>query len=483
MEQEFVYSPVRLMTRLPSGPIEKIFLSGAAYISAPIVDENGNLFILWRGVSGAIGHELVESIFMQKLMPDGKPVFGTVPKVVSQFMFDNVDVSGRQAAEAQGLVTDGSGGCFYLCGAYVMRFGPMLDSLLPVGNPLRGHSEAIWRFPSSVRFTQDHYSWITSYVDIASDGLGGALVFWFDQPQGESPTAVRAQRISPEGKALWGENGIALINNKEITPHGKAVSDGKGGAVAIVSMGEYGNDSMVVFFSDGRRARTSVPLGIDVRDDECYRIAPDGLGGMYIFYEKSIIHGNTREQSSAMCLMRVSSDGKVAFDVCVDEFGGAKELYLRADEKCALLSWRRTEAPDNPDEDYPKLHIHFARISQVGSNAYARAKMQIPAVVGQCEMPNDTGLLSMLADGEETYVLFESLVNDERSQTGVSTNVWLQKIDREGKMAYDSLGKRVHPGYSPFLVRMNGRAAAVLFEALTTEDSTQDWAVPLFTFI
>lgn len=70
-------------------------------------------------------------------------------------------------------------------------------------------------------------------VDVMPDGAGGAIVTWFGPSPG-TPTLYRmaAQRLSPTGARLWGDNGVdANTPAANIYYPGTSISDGAGGVI------------------------------------------------------------------------------------------------------------------------------------------------------------------------------------------------------------------------------------------------------------
>jgi hypothetical protein len=67
-------------------------------------------------------------------------------------------------------------------------------------------------------------------LQMAGDGMGGAIITWQDQRESSSETDIYAQRINGAGEIQWTPNGVALTGNGRST--GPAiVSDGEGGAI------------------------------------------------------------------------------------------------------------------------------------------------------------------------------------------------------------------------------------------------------------
>ena len=75
---------------------------------------------------------------------------------------------------------------------------------------------------------------VHSQVDpqIVSDGAGGALVTWNDdRGTGTGDTDIFAQRLDPNGAALWTPNGEAICSARGTQLYGRVIPDPAGGAI------------------------------------------------------------------------------------------------------------------------------------------------------------------------------------------------------------------------------------------------------------
>ena len=61
-------APLRLMTGIPAVvPHHPVILASTPLTCPPVVDAAGNLLVVWRNISGAVGRFPVTSLYMQKL--------------------------------------------------------------------------------------------------------------------------------------------------------------------------------------------------------------------------------------------------------------------------------------------------------------------------------------------------------------------------------------------------------------------------------
>jgi len=64
-----------------------------------------------------------------------------------------------------------------------------------------------------------------------SDGAGGSILAW--TRRNENDTSIYAQRISADGVAMWGTNGMLICTTPHILSFPNLISDGAGGAIII----------------------------------------------------------------------------------------------------------------------------------------------------------------------------------------------------------------------------------------------------------
>jgi len=88
------------------------------------------------------------------------------------------------------------------------------------------NGKAIWHEPVMVAAADES----KGELRMISDGLGGAIIIWQVYENYISDN-IFAQRISPKGERLWGDNGIVACEADGIQKHPAVVSDTKGGAV------------------------------------------------------------------------------------------------------------------------------------------------------------------------------------------------------------------------------------------------------------
>lgn len=462
-----------LVRTLPRAPV-RIGPGGESWLCPPAADTDGNLFVLWRGITG-FRNGLVESLFFQRVAA-GSPVSAT-PAVVWQGSFDLVDNSANPAAGAAAVVPDDAGGAYYLCGPWVLRIDGQGKNLWP------GQSQ-----PSRVRVNSDRQENIGA-LRIFPDGRGGVLAVW------RSSRGVRAQRIAPAGTLSWGADGINLYGKKDEAErtYGRAVPDGKGGLVAFLMSNTYEENRKprVVFFDGaGRLVRQSAPLelGITLENDSAYEIESDGQGGLYILYSRYTrtgppLQGHAYRRFREVRLVRVDSSGRTVFAAGLS--GGRDlvpdRLLLRGGSGNGVLaSWQHTVLADDPDDGDDMLHIEIGlRRADGGSPWRGNAVLRLKAETGPDKWKTETGLRDMLQHGDRVYFVRDAMAPGAGGRH--ANNVFLHRIDGSGKVLDAGEGRRIsgeYGGYWPYLL-LHGTRPVLVYHSSRAIGGVRDFVVPV----
>lgn len=118
------------------------------------------------------------------------------------------------------------------------------------------------------------------WPDIASDGLGGAIIAWCDYltPGGYD---IYAQRVNTSGNVMWGADGVAICTAPAGQGHPEMTSDGAGGA--IIAWGDYRTNPFSDIYAqrvDGSGNVKWMTDGVVVSEmgtaSEAYQITSDG---------------------------------------------------------------------------------------------------------------------------------------------------------------------------------------------------------------
>ncbi len=135
---------------------------------------------------------------------------------------------------------------------------------------------------------------------VVSDGAGGAIVvFEMEGPPGGKHAGdidIGAQRLSPDGKLLWGEPLVPVSSSAMIERNPTAVADGRGGVIVFFEMvareGEYAGDVEIGaqrIDAEGNRVwqkgERSVLVATSRWDERKPKAVSDGKGGALVLFE------------------------------------------------------------------------------------------------------------------------------------------------------------------------------------------------------
>lgn len=126
---------------------------------------------------------------------------------------------------------------------------------------------------------------------IISDGLGGAIIAWYDGRSNDTYD-VYAQKINSSGVVQWTADGIAVcIEANDDQFNVRLISDGAGGA--IITWQDYRNGNADIYAqridSNGNAlwAANGVAVCTQAQDQNNPRITSDAIGGAIITWEDS----------------------------------------------------------------------------------------------------------------------------------------------------------------------------------------------------
>lgn len=176
-------------------------------------DESGGAIVTWG--DGRDYGDTNWDVYVQRLDADGKA------------LWLNDGVSLCVASEGQysrQLVSDGSGGAIIAWGD--RRQGSGNDDIY--ARRVYSDGTAAWTADGVSLCVAADYQ---ARPQIASDGLGGAIVTWEDLRQGGVNYDIYVQRVGGDGKTIWDDNGVSLCVANDIQRYPQMICDGSGGAI------------------------------------------------------------------------------------------------------------------------------------------------------------------------------------------------------------------------------------------------------------
>ena len=274
-------------------------------------------------------------------------------------VYQNTPISVWQGERfVEDLLSDSSGGAFIVWADY-SNFSPairVLTQRVSADGYIRWQDEG-------VRVSLSSAYQLTPQM--CSDGSGGFIIAWVDTRFGNED--IFAQRISPDGNRLWGDNGVAITTAdfyqdlREITP------DGNGGALIVWKDGRYTIDGdifaqkvdsngIVQWTTDG--TAVCVISGENGGPD----IVSDGAGGAFVVWDDNRPGAIYMQHLDAMGMPLWSVNG---IQICkLPSCGGGVPEILNDETGGSIVIWK-------------KVGIHAQRVTSAGNILWGTGGIQI----------------------------------------------------------------------------------------------------------
>jgi len=188
---------------------------------------------------------------------------------------------------------------------------------------------------------------LSKYLQIISDGAGGAIVFWIDNGGGRWPT-IYTQRINANGAIEWAAKGVAVSKNIESIP--QIISDGFGGAI----MTWVKNEDIYAQKINSSGVVEWTPKGVAVctADDEQTfpQIVSDGEGGAIIAWKdnrnaRNMVTRNLKVSPSDIYAQKINKNGVVQWkadgtEVIINDSYIYPLQIVRDRDGGAIIAWK-----------------------------------------------------------------------------------------------------------------------------------------------
>jgi hypothetical protein len=261
--------------------------------------------------------------------------------------------------------------------------------------------------------------------NLTSDGVGGAIITWFDLRNGWPNGCVAVQRVNANGDPLWQANGISLADSASAWAYPEITGYGTAGAI-VTWIGKNGEVYTQKIDTSGAIQWTSGGVLLDLNGSTPH-IIPDNSGGAFVaWYSYNAEHTNTD-----IFAQHIGSDGVVTGLSTGDSIccvtGYQQNPRLVSDGSGgAIISWidHRTE-----NENYP----YAQRVGAGGEVLWAKNGLQIATTNAYYRIP-------IVSDGTDGAI-FTWL-------GGNSADVYVQRINGNGTPQWTS-DVRLTVGTSP----------------------------------
>jgi hypothetical protein len=276
---------------------------------------------------------------------------------------------------------------------------------------------------------------------VTGDGTGGAIVVYEDIKGGDHHDFY-VQKISPEGKTVWGDEGILVGGGYKKfdsyhDPH--IVSDGSGGALVFWHVWPSDQQQESVSHITSVDSRGNVRWQREVRWAD-YMIS-DGAGG-------AIIATDSSYDERTLFMTKLDSDGGFPWGedgvmIGIHNKYSANSLELTDDETAGtIVTWQEFQSEPGPEPHRPIIthRIYAQRINAEGSLAWRQEGVLLYATPEgvYSEGPKVT------SDGSGGAIAIWQQVPRGRIESGspeaLLMDVYVQKIDASGSIFWKPNG-------------------------------------------
>jgi hypothetical protein len=252
-----------------------------------------------------------------------------------------------------------------------------------------------------------------------TDGAGGAIIAWQDYRGGLAD--IYAQRLDPNGDALWTANGV-LAQDEGNAGEPRLISDGAGGAIFTWVDGSGNGFGVYAQRIDPNGTSIWMVDGVTVGDasgnQNDPRLTSDGAGGAIFAWEDQRVNKDIYAQ-------RVSSGGTALWTlngvaICTDSESQQNQQLTSDRAGGAIITWQ-DDRSGNDD-------IYAQRIDPNGSVLWTADGIAVCSATGLQQNPQIT------SDGAGGAVI---VWEDKRSG---DTNIYAQRIDADGNPLWTAGG-------------------------------------------
>jgi len=268
-------------------------------------------------------------------------------------------------------------------------------------------------------------------IDACSDGDNGAIAVWQDYRDSNTSTPkIYGQRLSNTGELLWGDDGIEISPYTRQQTKPLITTDGEGGGIVAWSEVTPLYDNRVSAARVDQNGNTlwsivvaDTPPNPGPYDDIVECIIADGEGGAFICYQVQIPYNYN------LYVRRVDGDGNLVwgddFDVilCDENFIQKETVGINVGSEGAVFAWQDARVTGEESD------IYAQRVQLDGNIAWDEDGKLINGVTGDQASPQ------IASDGAgHLFITWEDF------STGVNLDLYIQKIDMDGNLLYDTNG-------------------------------------------
>lgn len=310
---------------------------------------------------------------------------------------------------------------------------------------------AQWTADGVLASTHPNPYYYIGFLELTTDGSGGAIVTWSGYRDGFFWDEVVAQRVDASGTVVWAphEVTVCIENGYHYAP--TIAPDGSGGAIIAWSDGRFGVSGLFATRLDANGGHVWSPFGMPVSVGpmayDPSRIISDGAGGAIVAWSEY------RPGSPDIFAQRLSPAGNPLWTtngaaVCTAPQNQAQPQLVSDGAGGAIVSWLDDRNAGNWD-------VYAQRVDASGAMQWTANG------VGLCIAANNQQRLSMVSDGEGGATI---TWDDDRSGPS-SFDVYAQHVTATGGATWTPDGVAVSTAagnqQSPTIVTSDGGGVIV----------------------
>ncbi|MCF2503959.1 T9SS type A sorting domain-containing protein [Dyadobacter sp. CY107] len=374
-------------------------------------DNNGGTFLVWED-----WRTFGPNIYAQRITTAGSPKWDEKEGHIVRAM-QGYDEMIAYIAEI-GSTSDGNGNA-------IIAWSDTRDLFQVYVQKINGTGQTQWQNKGLSICTDCYYA---EKVRIISDGSGGAIVAWSGDKASSEASEVYIQRINANGESQWQSNGVRVTNNDE---SGKnflnIVSDGKGGAIVTWEHLENGISDIRAQHLDNNGnphwAAEGVVLGnFTTGIGKQPESIADGNGGIItVWYD-------VRNSSGNLYAQRINSNGQLQWTlgglpVCTANEEQIDPRIISDTQGGAIIAWQDSRNGTANND------IYAQRINASGQAQWAIDGIPVCAQSSNQFSPHITpdgegGVVMCWTDTRNAGVIYDNKDVYAQRVTGSGTLLW-----------------------------------------------------------
>jgi hypothetical protein len=269
------------------------------------------------------------------------------------------------------------------------------------------------------------------YLEVASDGVGGAFLVWVDYRNDKYPD-IYAQRLDKNGNVLWQKDGVPACTTKHDQAEAEVVrSEGKSAIIVWNDRRSGQNYDIYAQRVDSSGSllwkTNGVPICTSYEDQTSPQMISDGEGGAVICWQDR----RNPNQGNDIYAQKIDKDGNSIWTpngvpisatlsdqifpvICSDGEGGA------------IIAWA-----DHRKNVLGDWDIYAQKIDSKGNILWKQNG------VGVCTTPQNQGKAKIVKDGRGGAIISWLLYKE------IDSDVYIQRVDSAGNTLWSPNGASV----------------------------------------